>query len=895
MTWKPELLWSMVGADLLIAGAYFSIPLALASFVRQRKDASLNWLLSLFCAFIFACGLTHVMDVVTIWQPFYGWQAISKVATAIISLVTAVILWPLIPKALKIPSVSQLQGSVKSLEAEIERRRAVENSLSDAQEALVIALASIEAGFIATNREGQVTRMNEVAERVTGWTQAQALGHSLWEVFVRDDRPAQYLEMNPVEVMIGADITIDVAHRVQAVARGGTSTALEVKASLTYAPDGSVKGLAMVFRDMTQLNDAEANANRLAAIVESSYDAIIGKTLDGRITDWNQAAERLFGYTADEAIGQQVQMLLPSDLISEEMAILNRLAAGERVAPFETVRRAKDGTLLDVSVTISPIKNAQGKTIGASKIARDITEQRRSEYLRQEAQRLEAENRQIQEANRLKSEFLANMSHELRTPLNAIIGFAGLLHAGAVPAQSPKHTEFLGYIETSGQHLLQLINDVLDLSKVEAGKLEFFPESVSLPKLVQEVTAILQDSACRQGVTLQVEVDESLSHLFIDPARLKQVLYNYLSNAIKFTRQGGVVTLRATPEGRADFRIEVEDTGVGIAPEDLPRLFVEFQQLDSGYTKRHQGTGLGLALTRRLVHAQGGSIGARSTKGVGSVFHLVLKRGDVSESAVAAWSAGQRFLVIKNSVDEPSPITQALTSMGFEVDLALTGDQGVSRARGCPYDAIALDLVLPDGHGLETLSLIRSGGPSRESPVVAVSMMTGALTGASFPVADVLAKPIQAGQIGQALAKLGLGSAKEDRVMVVDDDPLALELMSAILKDLGIQYVGLSDARQALDELALHQPSAIIIDLMMPGMDGFQMLDALRQQPHWQHTPVFIWTSMLLTGEEYAHLARSAQAILSKGGGSLEALLESLKRWKKPLPVMSSQGMETSS
>jgi CheY-like chemotaxis protein len=520
-------------------------------------------------------------------------------------------------------------------------------------------------------------------------------------------------------------------------------------------------------------------------------------------------------------------------------------------------------------------------------IIMDITESKRMEEIRVEASRLEAENRQIQEANRLKSEFLANMSHELRTPLNAIIGFAGLLHSGAVPFESPKHGDFLGYIETSGQHLLQLINDVLDLSKVEAGKLEFFPESVNLRALVDEVTSVLQTSARRQDVTIRTRVDEALHDLYIDPSRLKQVLYNYLSNAIKFSRPGGEVTLTARQDGAKNFRIEVQDAGIGIAPEDVSRLFVEFQQLDSGYTKRHQGTGLGLALTRRLVEAQGGSVGASSILGVGSTFHLVLDRGQHAPCSLpmpeTVSEQAQRVLVVKQNAEQQRRIAMALGAKGMRIDQASTGDQAVAKAKAAAYDAIALDFLLPDGRGLEVLSAIRSGGASCTSPVVAVSMFADESAEASFPVADILAKPIQNMQIREVLGRLGLGDGAKACVMVVDDDPLAREVMQAVLHAVDIGFIGMADGRQALEAMAEVRPDAIILDLMMPGIDGFEMLQALQQEPAWKDIPVLIWTSMLLTSEEYAYLARSARAIVNKGGGRLEDLLDDLRLWRKPL------------
>ncbi|MBC7701166.1 HAMP domain-containing sensor histidine kinase [Aquabacterium sp.] len=269
-------------------------------------------------------------------------------------------------------------------------------------------------------------------------------------------------------------------------------------------------------------------------------------------------------------------------------------------------------------------------------IITDVTAVMQAEASHRKLERLELENRQMLEASRLKSQFISNMSHELRTPLNAIIGFSDLLAMGLVPAGSPKHGEYLGHIGSSARHLLHLINDVLDMSKVESGKFEFFPEPVDLKQLVSELGDVLHPSMQRKSIQFEVKIDAALSGLVLDLARLKQVLYNYLSNAIKFTPSGGHVTVSARAEGPDRFRLEVEDDGIGIAPDDLPRLFVDFQQLDAGYNKLHQGTGLGLALTRRLVEAQGGSVGVRSTLGLGSVFHVVLDRVQQSQSGGAA-------------------------------------------------------------------------------------------------------------------------------------------------------------------------------------------------------------------------------------------------------------------
>jgi PAS domain S-box-containing protein len=1012
--WTPGLLWTMVAADAIIALAYFSIPVALVSFVRKRRDLSMGWLIWLFSAFIFSCGITHVMDIWTIWQPDYGLQALTKVVTAAVSLATAVALWPLIPRAVKIPSFMQMKSVIVSLEAEASKRHSAEQHLRETQQGLALTLASIGAGFIATDRDGRVTRMNAVAEQIMGWTQSEAQGQSFWTVFNREDRPADYVTTNVVDLVIQQGITVDIANHVIAISRDGTRTALEVKAAVTKLDDASLSGMAMVFRDMSPLIKAEVESNRLAAIVESSNDAIIGKTLDGRITSWNRAAEAIFGYTAEEAIGQPIQMLLPAGGESEEMRILAELARGAKVPAFDALRLSKNGNVLHVSVTISPIRDATGRIIGASKIARDVSQQRRAEAAlrgsearlrftldaaqigdwdldlnknlirgslqfarcfgyeypqpdwtfdtliqhihpedrgmvgdsfavslalmtdlrlecrviwpdpglhwislhgnfeaetekpgrmlgivtettkqrlaedaRLKAQRLEAENRQILEANRLKSQFLANMSHELRTPLNAIIGFARLLESGAVPASSANYQKFLGNIGSSGRHLLKLINDVLDLSKVESGTFEFYAAPLDLQATVSEVADTLHPAMESKNMSIDMQVDGALTDIHLDVSRLKQVLYNLLSNAVKFTPAGGLVTVRAFAQGPDHFRLEVQDNGIGIAPDDLPRLFVEFQQLDVGYSKKHEGTGLGLALTRRLVEAQGGTVGVASTLALGSVFHVVLNRIHDTDTirriraaeAGAVQGAVDRILVIEDDPSAQSRLEDGFSLAGYRVDGASTGNQALRYAHETAYDGISLDLVLQDQRGLAVLAGIRQDGASRDAPVVGLSMPTESGGAAGFAIANVLCKPLRGGEVLGFIAPLARSLDRRARVLVIDDDPMALDLMHVTLANIRVDASCVADGRSALRDIAKHQPDAIVLDLMMPEFDGFEVLDALRRMPQWLETPVYIWTSMILTNDEYMRLSRSATAIVNKGGGGMGSVVEGVRRW----------------
>ncbi|MDB4962980.1 MAG: Histidine kinase [Myxococcales bacterium] len=498
--------------------------------------------------------------------------------------------------------------------------------------------------------------------------------------------------------------------------------------------------------------------------------------------------------------------------------------------------------------------------------------QRQATELEEAHSHLEVKANELAKASAYKSQFLASMSHELRTPLNAIIGFSELMYDGSVPVDSAMSKEFLGDILTSGRHLLQLINDVLDLSKVEAGKLEFFPERVKLGNVLSEVLGILRTTAAKQRIKLETHIEDAVVEVTLDPARLKQVLYNYISNALKFTPPGGTVTVRGSALGDL-LKIEVEDTGVGIHADELALLFADFQQTKEG-SRKAGGTGLGLALTKRIVEAQGGTVGATSVVGQGSTFTATLPRTLAALVTAAGKPTGAvsrdhspTVLVIEDDLNDRTALVTALTSAGYTVEAVSTGSDAVARCNMRSYDAITLDLLLPDMTGLEVLQRLRDG-KNGAVPVIVLTVVAERGAVAGFEVHDILLKPLDDKTLMSSLVRAGVAPGGGIPVMVVDDDLASLKVMAATLNQLGYAPLCEQDPATALQRaLAITgpAPAAIVLDLIMPAMSGFEFLDQLRRDPKGRTVPVIVWTSKDLTTGELAMLRSAANAVVSKG------------------------------
>ena len=517
-------------------------------------------------------------------------------------------------------------------------------------------------------------------------------------------------------------------------------------------------------------------------------------------------------------------------------------------------------------------------------------------------QQIQEKGEQLEAASKLKSQFLANMSHELRTPLNAIIGVTEMLHEDAVDLDRADELEPLDRVLRAARHLLALINDILDLSKIEAGKMELHPENFQLAPLVDDVVKTIQPLAEKTGNTLEVSIPVDIGTMFTDQTRVRQALLNLASNANKFTERGTVIfdVSRIAEDGKDWISIKVKDSGIGMTPEQVGRLFQDFVQADASTTRKYGGTGLGLAITKRFCQMMGGDVTVESALGKGSTFTIRLPAqcsapdaAPVSAQPVqslrgaSATLSGLRgtkaatgdtpvILVIDDDVTVLELTERYLVREGFAVITAQGGLEGLKRARELRPAAITLDVMMPDLDGWTVLAAIKGDPILADIPVVLMSIVDEKNRGYSLGATDYLIKPVNREKLSKALRKI-CGSSGQ-HVLVVDDDESIRKTFSQALEREGWQ-VGLADnGRHALEYLADHRPDIIVLDLMMPEMDGFEFLDQMRRRPEWREIPVLVATAKDLSAEERQRLSNGVDRIIQKHATERDTILQEVSQ-----------------
>ena len=483
---------------------------------------------------------------------------------------------------------------------------------------------------------------------------------------------------------------------------------------------------------------------------------------------------------------------------------------------------------------------------------------------------------ELEAASRHKSEFLANMSHELRTPLNAIIGFSEVLLEQMFGAVNDKQKEYLEDILSSGRHLLLLINDVLDLSKVEAGMMELQLSTFSLPALLQGGVTIVRERAARHSIALGLEIPADVADVEADEVKIKQVVFNLLANAVKFTPDGGRVDLRAQRVGN-EIHVAVADTGIGIDPADQTRIFEEFQQAG-----QREGSGLGLALARRFVDLHGGTLTLESEVGVGSTFTftLPLRHPAGAAEATPTASRGPTVLLVEDDPHSVELLTIYLTGAGFAVEVCGDGLAGLETARRLRPGAIVLDVMLPGLNGWDFLAEAKADPALARIPVVIVSVVDDRGKGFALGAADYLVKPVSRQALVSAVDALtnGRAFAAPLTVLVIDDDPLAVSLMESILEPEGITVAGALEGESGLRAARDNRPDLIILDLLMPEMDGFQVLEQLQADAATKDVPVVVLTSKTIEPAERERLSKQVAHLARKASFNRSEFVELVRR-----------------
>ncbi|MEO5568426.1 MAG: response regulator, partial [Gemmatimonadaceae bacterium] len=505
--------------------------------------------------------------------------------------------------------------------------------------------------------------------------------------------------------------------------------------------------------------------------------------------------------------------------------------------------------------------------------------------------------REAEGANRAKSHFLANMSHELRTPLNAIIGYSEMLQEEAADAGLNSFISDLGKIHTAGKHLLSLINDVLDLSKIEAGKMELFLETFDVREMLDEVATTIQPMVAKNHNRLDVDCNGDIGAMHADLVKVRQTLLNLLSNACKFTENGkiGVSVRRAHGTGGDELVFSVRDSGIGMTPEQVARLFEAFTQAEASTSRKYGGTGLGLALTRRFSQMMGGDVSVESTPGKGSIFTLrIPSRVDIARQGAPArpaslvmpqgdGSAGT-VLIIDDDADARALLRRILASDGFRVLEAPDGPTGLAMAADQRPDAITLDVLMPGLDGWEVLRRVRADAAIADIPVIMLSVLHEQQLALALGATEYVTKPVDRGQLRQLIRRHQLGP-DAGPVLVVEDDVATRQSLRRGLEREGWRVVEAVNGREGLARLAVEAPSLVLLDLMMPVMDGVEFVTEMRRNEAWRDIPVIVITAKDVSPEERSRLNGHVSEVLNKGSYSHFDLVRDIRLLMRGRPA----------
>ena len=775
------------------------------------------------------------------------------------------------------------------------KRRQAEEALLKAGALQKAIFNSANFSSIATDAQGVIQIFNVGAERMLGYTAAEVVDKITpaaisdpQEVIARAEALSLELETTITPgfeaLVFKASRGIEDIYELTYIRKDGSRFPAIVSVTALRDAQDTIIGYLLIGTDNTARKHVEEKLRwteeSFRLMVESVTDyAIVMLDPEGRVVSWNAGAERIKGYSAEEIVGQHFSRFYPQEDIQsgKPQSDLDVVAAKGQFED-EGWRVRQDGSTFWANVVFTAIRDQGGNLRGFAMLTRDLTEPMKIEATLTKAKDA------ADAANQAKSAFLATMSHELRTPMNAILGYSEILMEDAKDKGQEDFIPDLQKIHASGNHLLSLINNILDLSKIEAGKMDLFLESFGISRVIEDVVSTIRPLVEKNANTLQVHCAADLGTMHADLTKVRQSLFNLLSNACKFT-ENGTITLEASREliGGVDWiKFSVSDTGIGMAPDQMEKLFQPFVQGDASTSRKFGGTGLGMTITHRFCQMMGGEISAVSEPGGGTTFTIRLPaRVKVQPPAAAPLTEPPEPMVSEGLstvlVIEDDPATRDLLKRflskdGFRVKTVSEGEEGLRLARELQPDVITLDVMMSGLDGWAVLTELKADPALADIPVVMLTFVDNKNLGYALGASDYLTKPIQRERLLAVLEKYRR-HPQPGPVLVVEDDPDTREILRRLLEKEGCQVIAAENGRVALERLAESRPMLILLDLMMPEMDGFQFIDRVRQHENWRTIPIVVVTAKDLTKEDRLRLNGYVQEIIRKDACPRDELL----------------------
>jgi PAS domain S-box-containing protein len=727
------------------------------------------------------------------------------------------------------------QHMLRSLRRLVAQMQAQAQELGEQAQLLELARDAIIVRDFATN---QILFWNRGAEAMYGWDRRTAHGkvtHTLLGTTFSSSPQA-------VDDVLGrtGHWEGELGHRRKDGSRIVVASRQVVQCDAAGQPVATLE----INTDVTARLQAEQAHRHLASIVESSADAIVGMSPDGTIQSWNRGAERLFGYSADEVLGENVARLVPPDQLDELKALHERVRQDERIESVETVHVARDGRRIDVSLSLAPIKDARGEIVGMAGVVRDATERRM--------------------VDRMKDEFVSVVSHELRTPLTSIRGSLGLLAGGVLGPLPDKGQRMVEIAVANTDRLIRLINDILDLERMSSGKVNMQRQSCDAGELVVQAGDVMRPLAEKAGVALLVSPISAT--LWADPDRLLQTFTNLLSNAIKFSPAGSVVRFSAERQAN-QVVFSVRDQGRGIPADKLDTIFERFQQVDASDARQKGGTGLGLAISKMIVEQHDGRIWAESELGVGATLWVSLPAHDEPSYAESGAPLGDRPVVLVCD-DEPSILEVVrilLDQRGYHAVGVTSGPEAIARAAELQPAAILLDLMMPGMDGWDTLASLKERLDTRDIPVIIFSALEPpAEVAGRQDAAGWLSKPLDTEALFKALQRVAARPGRVGRVLLVEDDLDLAGVLGELFAQRGLELHHAKTGRQAVELAQRLNPDLMLLDLGLPDTDGFRVVDWLRRHDRLRRMPLVVYTARDLEPADRERLRLGPTEFLTK-------------------------------